>query len=116
LFRRIFVFTIIDFRKRIEREQDVGGNGLFIRSWSGIPSLSGEKRKERALNIFIFKNNKMMKSKWTTAFAMGVTAFVVYLLMRKYAFGDQIESKDYIVAGAVAIGLIVGQIIMNRKK
>jgi hypothetical protein len=47
---------------------------------------------------------------------MGATAFVVYLLMRKYAFGDQIESKDYIVGGAVAIGLIVGQVFMNRKK
>lgn len=57
-----------------------------------------------------------MKSPWITYLVLGVTAFGVYLLMRRYVLSDHIENQDYIIAGAIGVGLIIGQIFSNRNK
>lgn len=57
-----------------------------------------------------------MKNQWISLVAMAVTAFVVYLLMRCYVLSDKIETKDYIIGGAIAAGLVIGQLIAGRKK
>ena len=45
-----------------------------------------------------------------------VVCFSVYLLMRRYVFSDKLEMHDYIVAGAISVGIVIGQLITNRKK
>lgn len=57
-----------------------------------------------------------MKSPLITYLVLGATAFGAYLLMRRYVLSDHIENQDYIVAGALAVGLIIGQIFSNRNK
>jgi hypothetical protein len=60
-----------------------------------------------------------MKSDKSSVLSMVIAAvvcFAVYLLMRRYVFSDKIETNDYIIAGAVSAGIVIGQLIMNRKK
>ncbi len=56
------------------------------------------------------------KNEIIAAVAMAATAFVVYLLMQKYVLSGKIESKDYIIAGAVAVALVVSQLFFGKKK
>ena len=61
-------------------------------------------------------SNPSVKNQWPAAIAMGIVAAITYLIMRKYVLSDKIESQDYIIAGALAVGLSIGQFFMAKKK
>lgn len=56
------------------------------------------------------------KTEIFSALAMAVTAFVVYLLMQRFVLSGKLETKDYIIGGAVALGLVLGQLFLGKKK